>query len=175
MISYICEQVRVNPSWTPFVRFKGVLLENRTRYAKSDNTIQKGLKKRIHNHIIWQAELKSRNTARYIFVMSVTNSVTQINSHDFSYVYCIYSTLRIFLSISTGHSGTVQGSWKSSKDSAISMVRHFMFQQDVFVKHRCPKWQKIQKARSPPLWLSSNHQRHAIPLRFVKPLDELTI
>ena len=48
----LCEQVRVNPSWTPFVRFKGELFENGTRYAKSDYTVQKSLKKRIQNHIL---------------------------------------------------------------------------------------------------------------------------
>ena len=32
--------------------FKGELFENGRRYAKSDNTIQKDLKKRIQNHIL---------------------------------------------------------------------------------------------------------------------------
>ena len=48
----LCEQVRVNPSLTPFVCFKGDLFENGRRYAKSDYTMQKGPKKRIHNHIL---------------------------------------------------------------------------------------------------------------------------
>ena len=36
----------------PFELFKGELLENGRRYAKSDITIPKGLKKRIQNHIL---------------------------------------------------------------------------------------------------------------------------
>ena len=48
----LCEQVRENPSWTPFERFKGELFENGRRYTESDNTIQKGFKKRIQNHIL---------------------------------------------------------------------------------------------------------------------------
>ena len=35
----------------PFEWFKGILFENGRRYAKSDNMIQKGLK-RIQNHIL---------------------------------------------------------------------------------------------------------------------------
>ena len=34
-----------------FEWFKGILFENGRRYAKSDNTIQKGLKERIQKHI----------------------------------------------------------------------------------------------------------------------------
>ena len=49
---YWCEGVRVNPSWTPFESFKWEWFENGRRYAKSDNTVQKGLKKRIQNHIL---------------------------------------------------------------------------------------------------------------------------
>ena len=49
---WLVQEVGVNPSWTPFVHFKGELFENGRRYAKSDNTIQKGLKKRIQNYIL---------------------------------------------------------------------------------------------------------------------------
>ena len=48
----LCALVRVNPSWTPFVRFKGELFEKGRSYAKSEFTIKKGLKKRIQNHIL---------------------------------------------------------------------------------------------------------------------------
>ena len=36
----------------PFEWFTEILFENGRRYAKSDNTIQKGLKERIQNHIL---------------------------------------------------------------------------------------------------------------------------
>ena len=36
----------------PFEWFKGILFEKSRRYAKSDNTIQKGLKESIQNHIL---------------------------------------------------------------------------------------------------------------------------
>ena len=35
-----------------FWLFKGILFENGRRYAKFDNTIQKGLKERIQKHIL---------------------------------------------------------------------------------------------------------------------------
>ena len=35
----------------PFERYKGKLFENGKRYAKSDKTIQNGLKERIQNYI----------------------------------------------------------------------------------------------------------------------------
>ena len=36
----------------PFEWFKGILLENGKRYEKSDNTIEKGFKEKIQNHIL---------------------------------------------------------------------------------------------------------------------------
>ena len=36
----------------PFEWFTGILFENGRRYAKYDNTIQKGFKERIQNHIL---------------------------------------------------------------------------------------------------------------------------
>ena len=36
----------------PFELVKEILFENGRRYAKSDNTIKKGLEERIQNHIL---------------------------------------------------------------------------------------------------------------------------
>ena len=49
MISYVNKSY---PLCMPFECFKGNFFENGKRYAKPDNTIQKGLEERIPNDIL---------------------------------------------------------------------------------------------------------------------------
>ena len=52
--------MRVNPECMFFQNFRGELLENGKRYAKSETMIQKALEERIPNHILHvQFELKT--------------------------------------------------------------------------------------------------------------------
>ena len=63
-----------------FEWFKGNLLENGRRYAKSDNRVQKGLKERIPNHILHvQFERK----------ISVSQSNQICCTHNMEYTYII--------------------------------------------------------------------------------------
>ena len=84
----LCERVRVNPSWAPFERFKGKLFENHRKYAKSDNTIQKGLAETISNDIL-QVQFELTAAAQIAYPNKFTTFPTKLIKylHNFIEIY----------------------------------------------------------------------------------------